>query len=64
MTITELEQVTREYLRDITKKEFKGRIYIEPLFGSDYYLKRHLIPRFPIFLTSCGKREPIKNIVK
>lgn len=37
------------------------RIYINPLFGSDYYLKRHLIPRFPIFLTSCGEKNPYKT---
>lgn len=35
------------------------RIYINPLYGSDYYLKRHLVPSFPIFLTSCGEKRPI-----
>lgn len=36
------------------------RIYINPLFGSDYYQKRHLIPHFPKFLTRCGERDPYK----
>ena len=42
MTITELEQVTREYIRDITKKEFKSRIYIEPLTPIGYSIKLEL----------------------
>ena len=36
------------------------RIYIYPLFGSDYYQKKHLIPHFPKFLTRCGERDPYK----
>ena len=42
MTITELEQVTREYIRDITKKEFKSRIYIEHLITIGYSIKLEL----------------------
>lgn len=40
------------------------RIYINPLLGnySNYYPKKHLIPHFPIFLTSCGEKDPNKNI--
>ena len=40
------------------------RMYIKPLLGnySDYFLKKHLIPRFPIFLTSRGEKDPNKNI--
>ena len=42
------------------------RVYISPGLGnySNYYLKKDLFLYFPIFLTSCGKREPLKNIVK
>lgn len=36
------------------------RIYINPLFGSDYYQKKHLIPHFPKFLTRCGERDLYK----
>ena len=38
------------------------RVYINPLVGSDYYLKRHLLPRFPIFLTYRGEKDPNKNV--
>ena len=40
------------------------RMYINPLLGnySDYFLKKHLIPRFPIFLTCRGEKDPNKNI--
>ena len=40
------------------------RVYINPLLGnySNYCLKKHLIPHFPIFLTSCGEKDPYKNI--
>lgn len=41
-----------------------ARVYINPLLGnySSYCLKKHLIPHFPIFLTSCGEKDPYKNI--
>ena len=42
MTITELEQVTREYIRDITKKGFKSRRYIEPLTPIGYSIELEL----------------------
>ena len=42
MTITELEQVTIEYISDITKKAFKIRIYIVPLTPIGYSIKLEL----------------------
>lgn len=39
------------------------RVYISPGLGnySNYYLKKDLFPYFPIFLTSCGERDPYKK---
>lgn len=37
-------------------------IYINPLVGNNYYSKRHLIPRFPIFLTYREEKDPNKNV--
>ena len=39
------------------------RVYISPALGnySNYYLKKDLFPYFPIFLTSCGEKDPYKK---
>ena len=40
------------------------RVYINPLLGnySNYCLKKHLIPHFPIFLTRHVEKDPNKNV--
>lgn len=39
MTTTELEQVIREYIRDIYKKEYIGKLWIQKLNPKGYYIK-------------------------
>ena len=38
MTTIELEQVIRDYILDIYKKEYTGKIYVK---------KRHILRKFP-----------------
>lgn len=49
MTTTELEQVIRDYIRQIYNKEYTGQIKIEKLNPVGYYVKLGLnVPEHPL----------------
>lgn len=65
MTITELEQVIRDYILDIYKKEYKGNIYIKKLNPVGYSIQLELSMRNkPIIIYAELEDKPFLKFLK
>lgn len=65
MTTTELEQVIRDYIRDIYKKEYIGKIKIEALDSTGYCVKLGMdTPEQPITIYAELDDEAFLKFIK